>query len=234
MPPHPNVLRFLPATVFLLAGAVGVTFSPYDYAFIAWSILAASATVMMPVDGRVALGVVSLFLLTFWLSPKLSWVLAFILVVVALGAFSKMPQWCLWAAAVLPVAVLSGGTGSAQGWNLFWIERFGMTPEWADHMVWLTRKTIHVVTYGFLAWSFARDFLSRGASLTLWFAAAVWSMAHGAFDEFRQAQTPGRTGSVSDFGVNVLGVVLFLSLLAWLHARSMNKAQSHEETSPAS
>jgi VanZ family protein len=116
----------------------------------------------------------------------------------------------------LPLAYLSGSGGSAGGWTDQLREWFNFTPDQADLAVKLIRKTIHFCAYGTIAMTayLATRSIQKGKSAII--VALVWGCAHGAFDELRQAQTPGRQGRIEDFMVDLAGMIVFLAVTHWL------------------
>lgn len=116
----------------------------------------------------------------------------------------------------VPLAYLSGSGGSAGGWTDQLREWFNFTPDQADLAVRMIRKTIHFCAYGTIAMTayLATRSIQKGKSAII--VALVWGCAHGAFDELRQAQTPGRQGRVEDFMVDLAGMIVFLAVTHWL------------------
>lgn len=120
-----------------------------------------------------------------------------------------------WIAVILitlPLAFLSGSGGGAGGWTDQLREWFNFTPEQADLAVKMIRKTIHFCAYGTIAVTayLATRSVQKGKSAII--VAIVWGCAHGAFDELRQAQTPGRQGRLEDFLVDLAGMIVFLAI----------------------
>lgn len=116
----------------------------------------------------------------------------------------------LWPAmfAVWIVAWVSGAQGgagsmidAAQHW-------FHFTPEQAEVVVRIIRKTVHFTAYGTLALLFRRT----GVSIL---AAAGATMVVACGDELRQWFTPGRTGQPSDVLLDMAGAAVFL----WVESR---------------
>lgn len=160
-----------------------------------------------------------------WPLPTV-WLLLFVavsaVVLFALAKAEKLSRsmaWTIFAViATLPLASLSGGNGSASGWREWLEQMLSLSPTQADQMVIVIRKVIHFSVYGFLAWAAAmsaRDRVSLGKSALF---GLLWSLSHGAFDELRQSQTPGRTGSWGDFAVDGAGAI-FALICFWLVER---------------
>jgi len=75
----------------------------------------------------------------------------------------------------------------------------------------IVRKTIHFTFYGLMAW-FAVLIGARLSSdrLRAMLFAALWTLAHSAFDEMRQNQTTSRTGTILDVLLDLTGVAFAL------------------------
>ena len=117
-------------------------------------------------------------------------------------------------AIALALATLSGGAGSAMGWEQQFSAWFHLNPQQADLAVKVVRKCIHFSFYGSLALTMALASLKSSHPLTKSILiGAIWTAGHGAFDELRQGLTPGRTGSIDDFAIDMIGAAAFLSVL---------------------
>ena len=81
----------------------------------------------------------------------------------------------------------------------------------ADGVVFLARKAIHFTFYGCFAWFGLRAAQAAGAALqgavVSGFAVAL---SHACIDEWRQASSAGRTGSVWDVLLDLSGMVVFV------------------------
>ena len=116
----------------------------------------------------------------------------------------------------LPIAGLSGGTGSAGGWQESLMSWFNLTFAQADLAVICIRRMIHFTAYGLIALTFYRAAVDL--SVRKQFAAvALWVVGHAAFDELRQLMTPGRSGRVEDFLIDMAGAATFVSIYYWRH-----------------
>lgn len=127
----------------------------------------------------------------------------------------------------LPIAIYSGGSGSAKGWSS-WFEQFGITPAQADAIIWILRKFIHVTYYGSLAWTAYRYALCEKKKLATYALCVgiVWCACHAGFDELRQSVTPDRSGSIIDFGIDLSGALLFLGLARFRSHGGANSGSS--------
>lgn len=133
------------------------------------------------------------------------------------GLFKNMPADSLLIstafAIALALATLSGGAGSAVGWEQLFRTWFNLTPQQADLAVKVVRKCIHFSFYGSLALTMAlASWKSAKPMPKSLLIGTIWSAGHGAFDELRQSLTPGRTGSPADFAVDMVGAAAFLSV----------------------
>jgi len=78
----------------------------------------------------------------------------------------------------------------------------------------------HLAAYGLLAgllwWALRGSGVRYPAT-----AALLLAVLYGASDEFHQSFVPGRTMTVSDLLVDLIGASLVLLLLSWRHARRL-------------
>lgn len=98
----------------------------------------------------------------------------------------------------------AGGAGSMRGWL-----REYFSPAMAEGIVWTSRKTVHVVFYGVLAFCFYRASKGHPRAAIL---AAVFALSHGVFDEARQSFAASRLGTPIDLLFDGFGVVVALAL----------------------
>lgn len=124
-------------------------------------------------------------------------------------------------ALTLPLVLLSGEAGGAGGWGS-WLSQFGLTPEMIEPTIWAIRKTVHVTFYGALAWLGMRSVSVQPnvAGWKLWVGAAGWALCFALYDETRQMSSAGRSGSMSDVGVDLAGVLLFGGIFYWKWKRA--------------
>ncbi len=85
--------------------------------------------------------------------------------------------------------------------------------QWVEDLV---RGAAHLIEFGVLAALVRRALRYSGQVARGTLLAAVWSLTYAAVDEVHQAFVAGRTGSVSDWTLDALGVVLGLLLARWL------------------
>lgn len=139
----------------------------------------------------------------------------------------------LW---MILIAVFSGPLGSEETMRvgISWLlEPFSSTfgvhapgaglPEW---LVWVLRKTMHMIEYGVLAslamrWFAALDRLTFDGAVG---GALVLSTAYAAGDELHQVFVPTRTGSTGDIVIDALGASLMLGALCWRRAEGRDLA----------
>lgn len=132
----------------------------------------------------------------------------------------RAAPWFLLAGALgLAIAYLSGSRGGPDPMRNWFIENFNLSYELAYELTHYTRKTIHFVFYGALAWTTMRGASAAGSLLfpSIVFGAG-WALSHAIFDEWRQSFLRGRSGSIWDVALDLLGIATFLGL-AWLNRR---------------
>lgn len=126
-----------------------------------------------------------------WVEPKIRRAFGWFLPAIALGAF---------------VGWISGDRGAADPMRqslLHWL-----SPLMAEIVLTAFRKAVHIVFYGAMALCFYRGSRSLGSPLP--WAAVAFSLAHGCFDEYRQAMVPSRYGTPWDLLFDAAGAYLFV------------------------
>jgi VanZ family protein len=119
------------------------------------------------------------------------------------------------------VVSMSGSQGAASPMIQFLMDRFGWDYERAESAVFILRKCIHFTGYGCIGLNaFALSGPRHGLNEAVKFGLAV-AAGFAAFDEFRQTTSVGRTGSVWDVGLDLLGAITFIAL-GMLRYRQMN------------
>ncbi|MBL8059995.1 MAG: VanZ family protein [Chthonomonas sp.] len=163
--------------------------------------------------GGVHLG---LFAFAAWSSVSFFYLAAGMTVPLVAWCFIRGPTrpFILALIVALPIAALSGGTGSANGWQETLMSWFNLTFAQADLAVIGIRRTIHFTAYGLIALTLFRSAADltdrRQLAVT-----ALWVAGHAAFDELRQFMTPGRSGRLEDFLIDMIGAATFVSLYIW-------------------
>jgi VanZ family protein len=214
-----GALGLMVASIFGVALAQGM----YPIAFAVWGLCLFGIGLSIP-QWRIILRYhLALFFLPFNpMAGTLIWALGNLGIMIAGSNSEAEPPRMPWRHEVavmlfaLPLAYLSGSGGSAGGWTDQLREWFNLTPDQADLAVKIIRKTIHFCAYGTIAMTayLATRSVKKGRSAII--VALVWGCAHGAFDELRQAQTPGRQGRLEDFMVDLAGMIVFLAVTHWL------------------
>lgn len=123
---------------------------------------------------------------------------------------------------VILAAVLNavGGAESGPGGFSHWLVSLGFSPEIAWQITVAARKSVHFAYYGLLA--LTAHFGTRN-QIPIW--AISWTLVHAGFDEVRQAQSPGRTGTVWDVLLDFAGGATFVGLAIVLgKSRAAKKA----------
>lgn len=126
-----------------------------------------------------------------WVDAKVRRAFLWFLPAIALGVF---------------VGWISGDRGAADPMRqslLHWL-----SPLMAEIVLTAFRKAVHIVFYGLLALCFYRGSRSLGPPLP--WAAIAFSLAHGCFDEYRQAMVPSRYGTPWDLLFDAAGAYLFV------------------------
>ncbi|HRJ27424.1 MAG TPA: VanZ family protein [Fimbriimonadaceae bacterium] len=124
-----------------------------------------------------------------------------------------LPWFAVLFAGGMLVAEFSGGSGGPGRWVKFFTETLGFSLEAAENATYAIRKTLHFTFYGLLGVLCSRAVRASGTTereACLW--AMAWPITHGAFDELRQAFTPGRQGTVSDLLLDTAGAATLLYL----------------------
>jgi VanZ family protein len=137
------------------------------------------------------------------------------------GRVIYFPIALAFAALVWVVISLSGSSGGADPMVQFVMDRLSLSKGAAEALIIAFRKTVHFVGYGLVAWTAYRianpKFDVRAAA---WFGGGA-ALSVGVFDEFRQALTTNRTGSVWDIGLDMLGALTFLSISVLRYRRHL-------------
>lgn len=109
------------------------------------------------------------------------------------------------------IGAFSGNLGSAGRMFTFFTQTLGINPTTAESLVFVVRKSVHIGCYGVLAALIFQ--LMPKDKPARWLGAALAAMTFAGFDERRQTQVPGRTGTAWDLLWDMLGVVLALGLV---------------------
>lgn len=92
---------------------------------------------------------------------------------------------------------------------------FSVIPLQEDQLHYLVRKGAHVFAYFLLA------ILLYSASRK-WYVALVISVLYAMSDEFHQTFIPGRSGQISDVGIDSMGIILGIITFALIYKRKKN------------
>jgi len=126
---------------------------------------------------------------------------------------------------------------------LFWLSTLPGTPLREDPALYglfyrmpsLVQNALHVPAYAILAWT---TWWALGAWLRVPSARAISACAiasaYGVFDEWHQSFVPGRYASLTDFTLDVAGVVLGIWLAAWIgsSARTIKSQITKDKINP--
>lgn len=135
----------------------------------------------------------------------------------------KGARWLVFVIlSTLVIGLVSGQAGGARGMVDWLLANSDMKWQEADRVVYLFRKSMHFLFYGFCAY---------GAFWTAWYGkwyaevAAAFGLGFvlllSGFDELRQTATLGRTASPWDVALDVAGAMVFLWIAARVARRSM-------------
>jgi len=118
------------------------------------------------------------------------------------------------------VVTASGAEGGANPMVEFLVQRFGMDRSTAELAVVIFRKTMHFSGYGTIglnAYFLAKPKLDLKAAVV--FALTI-TFLFASFDEFRQSLSVGRTGSIWDIGLDLIGATTFVGVAVLRYSRS--------------
>jgi len=151
--------------------------------------------------------------------------LYFLIVFLARGLSSsksnRMTRWLLFPIiAACTVGYMSGGVGGSNHMVAFFMSVFHMSPDSAETVVRIIRKSIHVSAYGLMGLTcFRGAFAGQAPKRTAIFFALLITVFTASFDEMRQTTADNRTGSPWDVLLDMTGSFIFVSGSAML-ARS--------------
>jgi len=91
----------------------------------------------------------------------------------------------------------------------------------------LVRKFVHFIEYAFLALLLFRAFRGKNKDRQMrWILyAGITTIGYSSLDEFYQTLIPSRTGSVSDWMIDLAGTVFALCILTILSSIKLNKSK---------
>ena len=122
------------------------------------------------------------------------------------------------------LAAASSSAG-APGWMVEWfIHTVGLSPDAAYTTTIVLRKVVHFTYFGLIALFAFQGALRIAHDLkrSVLFA-LLWVGTFAAFDELSQLASPKRTGSILDFGLDMLGAAVFLAFASSRSRRSASK-----------
>lgn len=79
-------------------------------------------------------------------------------------------------------------------------------------------KLAHFLVFGLLATAILRTPRLKGLALRSLISAALLASAYGAFDEFRQSLTPGRSVELADWIADTAGAIVAVTVYARWHS----------------
>lgn len=101
---------------------------------------------------------------------------------------------------------------------IFFLSAQSTLPNLAPDVPHLEEVGGHLAVYGVLALLWERALRGAGVRHAAWWALAI-TLAYGASDEFHQSFVPGRTMTMIDWIVDLLGAGLALTWSGWVQAR---------------
>jgi len=79
-------------------------------------------------------------------------------------------------------------------------------------MGWVVRKIAHMTEYALLYILTFRVLSLYIPTNRVWKLSVMFCLIHASLDEYHQTYIPGRTGTVKDIGIDMLGVMIGLGL----------------------
>lgn len=201
---HPHLIRLTQARPFLTAFGLTVTAR--------WMLVVGPSPTRLENMSRLVPLLILALSLVFWGvwinrqfrdSDRMPWLPS--LLMVALGII---------------VVSASGTEGGANPMVEFLMQRFGMDQSAAELAVVIFRKTMHFCGYGTIglnAYFLAKPKFNLNAAV---FFGLTMTFLFAAFDEFRQSMSVGRTGSIWDIGLDLIGATTFVGVAVLRYSRS--------------
>lgn len=127
--------------------------------------------------------------------------------------------------------ILSSSSAAGPDWMVQWFtQTVGLTPDAAYTATVITRKLVHFNYFGFIAQlAFYGAFrLTEHLKRSIAFA-LLWTATFAAFDELSQLASPKRTGSILDFGLDMLGAIVFVAFALNRAQKRLTSAVPHGE-----
>jgi len=142
-------------------------------------------------------------------------------------------SWATWLApgAMIGIglltAFLSGPQGGPGRLMHFLLDVLKLSPESAQTVNFIVRKSAHLTVYGLLGLSAGAVAARQGADRRwTWVAGLSWVVVHATLDESHQTTTSVRTGAVSDVFLDSTGAVVFLGIQDFLRLKRGKEAAS--------
>lgn len=127
--------------------------------------------------------------------------------------------WMVISCALASLLLLFSGSAGGADPLRDWLASLGIGADALENWVIGIRKSIHVLFYGCLAFTFAVP--SPPESRPAWVWAAIWCVTHATFDEVRQMGTANRSGQIVDILLDLGAASLVLATYVWVcHKRN--------------
>jgi VanZ family protein len=133
------------------------------------------------------------------------------------------------------LAYASSAAGGPDPMYQWLFHTFGLTPESAWTSTILIRKSIHFTYFGLIALFAYKGAVGLAAipqnrntaipNRAILFA-LLWTATFAAFDEISQLSSPGRTGSILDFALDMLGAGAFVAFAVRRNSRESQDSAS--------
>ncbi len=147
------------------------------------------------------------------------------------GTRYRPMAWLLVSSAIAAVLARSGSSEFGADGMINWIAQFGISPEIAETLTIVVRKSVHMAFFGSIgatAWLALRI---HGNTLVQIIWPLAWTLFHASFDEYRQSLTPNRTGTIADVAIDLIGAGVAIWIL---HNWAKKKSSRHESSHPPS
>lgn len=221
----PKRKAFLDLSSLIILGALAIKLPQYAPAFFYLSVALVIFVLLRPMGNWFVIPTSLGFglMLIFAGDPVQRLILAacfggFLLIELALFWIWKIKNspgiWRALACSIIcSIGYVSGGEGGAGGWLEWLMKTFALTPEMADKLLFLIRKSIHFTFYGLLTlciWQWIRRTQAKNNGKMDAIQPMVLCAGFAGFDELRQLATPGRTGLFTDVLIDLCGGAIFL------------------------
>jgi|CXWL01.1.fsa_nt_gi VanZ family protein len=145
------------------------------------------------------------------------------------GTKNRALFWLLVSSAIAAFLARSGSSEFGAGGMIDWFAQFGISPEIAENLTIVFRKTVHMTFFGSIAATAWLALRTHGDAKVQLIWPLAWTLLHASFDEYRQSLTPNRTGTIADVAIDLLGAG---AAIWFLHSYTKRKESGHESSQP--